>query len=126
MSIQRDPHDIAPDWLFEEYDGLEDARDKLEPTTDTATLTRCPECASINITPKSDTIYDIPHRKTEQWRCNSSRCYAHFDTPAPSAAEEGVPEHDGCGRRLHVRYRPGNKDCYCHRCGESFNEEGER
>lgn len=121
MASERDPHDLAPDWLFEKYSGLEEASKALEPTTDKAELTRCPECSSVDITPKNPSIYDVPHRKDGRWRCNSCNA-SHFDTPAPSAEEEGVPEHNGCGRRLHVRYRPGDKDCYCHRCGESFNE----
>lgn len=39
---------------------------------------RCPECESVNISPKTD--QNLRNRgKPEDWRCGS--CKAHFDEP---------------------------------------------
>jgi ribosomal protein L37AE/L43A len=124
MASERDPHDIAPPGFFDEYDGLEDASRRMASKTDKADLTRCPECAMADISIKSDPLRsDCVHRRPGRWRCNI--CGAHFDDPAPSANDEDVPRcpvGSYC-QRTRVRRRPGDKDFYCHHCGQSFDAE---
>jgi ribosomal protein L37AE/L43A len=122
MAGARDPHDIMPSWFRERFDGLTEASYTLPSTTDKAELSRCPACASVAITPKADCMArDVSHRKDGNWRCKN--CANHFSERAPSANEEGVPEHDGCGRKIHVRrIETGRFRCY--RCEETFEETG--
>jgi hypothetical protein len=123
MASERDPHDVAPSGFFDQFPGgIEQAAYELDTTTDRGDMSRCPECASTAIFPKPHSAIadDVYFRKPGDWRCKSCDC--HFDERAPAANDEDVPEHDGCGRRVWVRPRPGEKNYYCHRCGESFDD----
>jgi ribosomal protein L37AE/L43A len=120
MAAERDPHDIVPDGFYDEWDSIEQASRHMQRDSDILDEKRCPECGRTQIERKVDTIHDdLPHKVDTAYRCGKASCGAHFRAPAPSANEEGVPEHAGCGRRLYVRrLEPGR--FRCHRCDEIF------
>jgi ribosomal protein L37AE/L43A len=119
MASERDPHGIVPDEFWEEYDSIESARKHTE-KGDLDDRLRCPHCASTAIDRKLGNQHsECTHRRPEDYRCKNDRCYRHFDEPAPSARAEGVPAHEGCGKRHHVR-RLDDGRYRCYRCDEIF------
>jgi hypothetical protein len=117
----KDPHGVLPETFKIQYDSLREAA--YQPSsTDCRTEPRCPDCSSPNISRRPHTIAEDPeHTRGGRWRCRSGDCRHCFDEPAPSANEEGVPKHDGCGRKLHVR-RIGHARFRCDRCDEIFSK----
>lgn len=117
--VDKDPHGVLPETFKIQYDSLREAA--YQPSsTDSRTEPRCPACSSPNISQRPHTIAEDPeHTREGRWRCRAGDCRHCFHEPAPSANEEGVPKHDGCGRKLHVR-RIETGRFRCHRCEESF------
>ena len=79
-----DPHGVIPETFRERYGDLETVADALRRAearpSSTADDERscCPECYSVAITPKSESVYSQPLRKGD-WECNE--CHTHFDEP---------------------------------------------
>ena len=79
-----DPHGIIPEQFRDEFDDSETVADALRRAearpSSTADDERscCPECYSVAITPKSESVYSQPLRKGD-WECNE--CHTHFDEP---------------------------------------------
>jgi uncharacterized C2H2 Zn-finger protein len=126
MAAERDPHDVVPEGFYQEWDSIDDAALYMERDGEILDDERCPECASVQIERKSEAwTADAPHKVDTAYRCTVDGCGTHFRAPAPSANDEGVPEHARCGRRLHVR-RIETGRFRCHRCDEIFETmEGE-
>jgi hypothetical protein len=121
--VDKDPHGVLPESFKREFDSMREAA--YQPSsTDSRTEPRCPDCSSPNISRRPHTIAEDPeHTREGRWRCRAGDCRHCFDEPAPSANEEGVPRHDGCGRKLHVR-RLEEGRFRCDRCDEIFELEG--
>jgi DNA-directed RNA polymerase subunit RPC12/RpoP len=110
-----DPHDLLSDTPFE---SMREAQRDAKRAGDIQEQPRCPDCASTNLAAKPGaTSADPDHKVDTAYRC--SGCGAHVDEPAPSVETEGVPQHQGCGRALHVR-QVGEGVYRCHRCNETW------
>jgi len=120
MAAERDPHGVVPSGFYDEWESIDKAARYMQRDSDIRDEKRCPDCASVQIERKSEAWTDDSVHKVETaYRCQKSDCRAHFRAPAPSANEEGVPRHETCGRKLHVRrIETGRFRCY--RCEESF------
>jgi ribosomal protein L37AE/L43A len=126
MAAERDPHGIVPDGFYDEWSSIQRAAFYMDRAGDILDENRCPDCASAQIKRKPEAwTDDAAHKVETAYCCQRSGCRAHFRAPAPSANEEGVPEHDGCGRKLHVRRVEAGR-FRCDRCDEIFETtEGE-
>jgi ribosomal protein L37AE/L43A len=126
MAAERDPHGVVPSGFYDEWDSIDKAARYMQRDSDILDEKRCPDCASVQIERKSEAwTAHAPHKVDTAFRCGKASCGAHFRAPAPSANDEGVPEHAGCGRKLHVR-RIETGRFRCHRCEEIFETtEGE-
>jgi DNA-directed RNA polymerase subunit RPC12/RpoP len=112
-----DPHGLLADT---EYNSMREAQRNATRSGEVQAQPRCPAegCASTNLSRKAGaTAADPDHKVDTAYRCVACGC--HFDSPAPSVVEEGVPQHQGCGRALHVR-RVGEGVYRCHRCEETW------
>lgn len=112
-----DPHGLLVD---SEYDSMREAQRNATRAGEVQAQPRCPAegCASTNLSKKAGaTARDPEHKVETAYRCVACGC--HFDEPAPSVNDEGVPQHQGCGRALHVR-RVGEGVYRCHRCNETW------
>jgi DNA-directed RNA polymerase subunit RPC12/RpoP len=113
-----DPHGIVPGPETFPFESVAAAEARADPAGDVREQPRCPACVSTNISVKPGaTSADPDHKRSEDYRC--AGCGHHFDSPAPSVDAEGVPQHQGCGRALHVR-RVGEGVYRCHRCEETW------
>jgi DNA-directed RNA polymerase subunit RPC12/RpoP len=112
-----DPHGLLADTPF---NSMREAQREADRAGEVQSQPRCPAagCASTNISVKPGaTSADPDHKRPEAYRC--AACGNHFDEPAPSVESEAVPQHQGCGRALHVR-RVGEGVYRCHRCEETW------